>query len=237
MALCLQVQRLREHIDKKHAELADANGGATADASADSKGTAESSAQQTLQAGSKASRHCRHFSRCFSDVGCVRCPDTLYMQGKTMDVGAKAGFYTEKSPKMLLQEWCIQKKRPTPRYRVTANDEGEQITKAKVCSADLSLHAEQQVTVLAALPWMQMLSCLLAGRWSWQTRRTGTRMSWFFWGQSTRSPTLRRLGKGWPSPRCTGSTATAHCTESCLSSTAASGISSASRWELGPWFE
>lgn len=53
-------------------------------------------------------------------------------QGKTMDVGAKAGFYTEKSPKMLLHEWCIQKKRPTPRYRITVADEGEQITKAKV---------------------------------------------------------------------------------------------------------
>lgn len=49
-----------------------------------------------------------------------------------MDVGAKAGFYTEKSPKMLLHEWCIQKKMPTPRYRITAAEEGEQITKAKV---------------------------------------------------------------------------------------------------------
>lgn len=49
-----------------------------------------------------------------------------------MDVGAKAGFYTEKSPKMLLHEWCMQKKRPTPRYRITAAEEGEQITKAKV---------------------------------------------------------------------------------------------------------
>ena len=51
-----------------------------------------------------------------------------------MDVGAKAGFYTEKSPKMLLHEWCVQKKRPTPRYRITGAEEGEQITKAKVHS-------------------------------------------------------------------------------------------------------
>ena len=49
-----------------------------------------------------------------------------------MDVGAKAGPYTEKSPKLLLHEYCIQKKRPTPRYRITAAKEGEQITKAKV---------------------------------------------------------------------------------------------------------
>ena len=59
----------------------------------------------------------------------------LHMQVKTMDVGAKAGFYTEKSPKMLLQEWCMQQKRPCPRYRITAGDEGEQITKAKVSYA------------------------------------------------------------------------------------------------------
>lgn len=63
------------------------------------------------------------------------CPSLFRMQGRAMDVGAKAGFYTEKSPKMLLQEWCIQKKRPSPRYRITAGDEGEQITKAKVSSA------------------------------------------------------------------------------------------------------
>ena len=54
------------------------------------------------------------------------------LQAKTMDVGAKAGFYTEKSPKMLLHEWCMQKKRPTPRYRITEAGEGEEITKAKV---------------------------------------------------------------------------------------------------------
>ena len=56
----------------------------------------------------------------------------MSLQRKTMDVGAKAGFYTEKSPKMLLHEWCIQKKRPTPRYRITAAEEGEEISKAKV---------------------------------------------------------------------------------------------------------
>ncbi len=49
-----------------------------------------------------------------------------------MDVGAKAGFYTQKSPKMLLHEWCIQKKRPTPRYRIYGTEEGEEIIKAKV---------------------------------------------------------------------------------------------------------
>lgn len=40
-----------------------------------------------------------------------------------MDVGARAGYYTEKSPKMLLLEWCQQQKRPTPRYRTSEGDE------------------------------------------------------------------------------------------------------------------
>ena len=53
---CVQVQRLREHIEKKHAGLADADGSATATASADTEGAAESSAQQPLQASSKASQ-------------------------------------------------------------------------------------------------------------------------------------------------------------------------------------
>ena len=34
-----------------------------------------------------------------------------------MDVGSKGGFYDEKSPKLLLQEWCTREKRPKPRYK------------------------------------------------------------------------------------------------------------------------
>jgi dsRNA-specific ribonuclease len=45
--------------------------------------------------------------------------DAIQLQAKVMDVGARAGYYTEKSPKMLLHEWCLQQKRPTPRYRST----------------------------------------------------------------------------------------------------------------------
>ena len=53
-------------------------------------------------------------------------------QAKTMDVNARAGFYTEKSPKMLLHEWCIAQKRPTPRYRVTPADDGGGAMRCKV---------------------------------------------------------------------------------------------------------
>ena len=37
-----------------------------------------------------------------------------------MQPGSKGGYYTEKSPKMLLLEWCQQQKRPKPRYKVLA---------------------------------------------------------------------------------------------------------------------
>ncbi|KAA6421632.1 MAG: putative ATP-dependent RNA helicase DHX57 [Trebouxia sp. A1-2] len=38
----------------------------------------------------------------------------------TMQPGSKGGYYTEKSPKLLLLEWCQQQKRPKPRYKVLA---------------------------------------------------------------------------------------------------------------------
>ena len=40
--------------------------------------------------------------------------------GTTMQPGSKGGYYTEKSPKMLLLEWCQQQNRQKPRYKVMA---------------------------------------------------------------------------------------------------------------------
>ena len=37
-----------------------------------------------------------------------------------MQPGSKGGYFTEKSPKMLLLEWCQQQKRQKPRYKVMA---------------------------------------------------------------------------------------------------------------------
>lgn len=45
----------------------------------------------------------------------------MLLQGQsTMQPGSKGGYYTEKSPKMLLLEWCQQQKRPKPKYKVLA---------------------------------------------------------------------------------------------------------------------
>lgn len=40
--------------------------------------------------------------------------------GGTLQPGSKGGYFTEKSPKMLLLEWCQQQKRQKPRYQVIA---------------------------------------------------------------------------------------------------------------------
>lgn len=49
---------------------------------------------------------------------------TWYMlslqNGNTLQPGSKGGYFTEKSPKMLLLEWCQQQKRQKPRYKVMA---------------------------------------------------------------------------------------------------------------------
>jgi len=77
-------------------------------------------------------------------------------QANVMDVGAKAGYYTEKSPKMMLLEWCQQQKRPTPRYRTTAA-EGDSAGKCKVyatqiCSCDLKRHCASEGDETCAVP-------------------------------------------------------------------------------------
>ena len=41
-----------------------------------------------------------------------------------MDVGSKGGYFSEKSPKLLLHEWCLQQKRPKPRYKSLPDEAG-----------------------------------------------------------------------------------------------------------------
>lgn len=41
-----------------------------------------------------------------------------------MEVGSRAGYYTSKSPKMILHEWCNRDKRVKPRYKAISMDGG-----------------------------------------------------------------------------------------------------------------
>ncbi len=50
----------------------------------------------------------------------LRVPD----QGGMMEVGSRAGYYTSKSPKMILHEWCNRANRPKPRYKAITTEDG-----------------------------------------------------------------------------------------------------------------
>ena len=41
-----------------------------------------------------------------------------------MEVGSRAGYYTSKSPKMILHEWCNRANLPKPRYKAIALEDG-----------------------------------------------------------------------------------------------------------------
>lgn len=41
-----------------------------------------------------------------------------------MEVGSRAGYYTSKSPKMILHEWCNRDRRVKPRYKTIAMEDG-----------------------------------------------------------------------------------------------------------------
>ncbi len=41
-----------------------------------------------------------------------------------MEVGSRAGYYTSKSPKMILHEWCNRANRPKPRYKAIITEDG-----------------------------------------------------------------------------------------------------------------
>jgi dsRNA-specific ribonuclease len=42
-----------------------------------------------------------------------------------MEVGSSAGYYTSKSPQMILHEWCRRQNRPKPRYKVLPGEDGQ----------------------------------------------------------------------------------------------------------------
>ena len=87
-----QVQRYREHIASKHADVAADGGTDTASVASGATSTAGPAAPAPPPA--------------------------------VMDVGAKAGYYTEKSPKALLAEWAAGAKRGRPRYRAKGEGGG-----------------------------------------------------------------------------------------------------------------
>ena len=72
--------------------------------------------------------------------------------------GSKAGFYTQKSPKMLLLEWTQQQKRLKPRYKTLRTDEGS--FRCKVRAEQASKHTGGHI--MPGRPGLQHLHGSLA---------------------------------------------------------------------------
>ncbi|KAK9866236.1 hypothetical protein WJX84_005972 [Apatococcus fuscideae] len=67
-------------------------------------------------------------------------------QKRTMEVGSRGGYFSEKSPKLLLHEWCLQQKRPKPRYKSLPDEAGG--FRCKVVLADPRDHDRDVVAFL-----------------------------------------------------------------------------------------
>lgn len=68
----------------------------------------------------------------------------------------QGGFVAQKTPKMLLSDWCQQNKRLKPRFRVTADPAapGSFIAKARPLAAlilELPAHSEREVVTCYAV--------------------------------------------------------------------------------------
>ena len=61
-----------------------------------------------------------------------------------MEVGSRAGYYTSKSPKMILHEWCNRANRPKPRYKAIATEDGR-------------FRCKVSLTLDAGLVWLWLL--------------------------------------------------------------------------------
>ena len=106
-----QTQRYREHIAKKHAEEVQES----SDAGDASIGPAQVSIEMYILHGLDMRMQYQAKQTVQRLENEVEVAD---VQGtKTMQPGSKGGYYTDKSPMLLLMEWCQQQKRVKPRYK------------------------------------------------------------------------------------------------------------------------
>jgi len=113
-----QSGRLRDHIARQHAAEAGLESGgdgggpsdpAAAAAAASGSGPSGKPPPRPGSSGSGAASAPAAASSSSSSAAAA-APKVM------MDVGARGGYFDEKSPKLLLQEWCTRNKRPQPRY-------------------------------------------------------------------------------------------------------------------------
>lgn len=126
-----QADRLKQHIQKQHADAvtSDGNGGgdpapAAAAAAAAPKVLAPQAVAAVAAAAAAAVK--APASGKPAAAGAAGASDAAApAEGpKMMDVGSRAGAYDAKSPKLLLHEWSLREKQPRPRYRASATEGG-----------------------------------------------------------------------------------------------------------------
>ena len=91
-----QSGRLKEHIASKHAN-------AEQEGQAEQSGAAAAAGPSTSAAASTS------------------CPPA---PGAMMELGSRGGYFTSKSPKVMLQEWLQREKRPRARYQARPLEDG-----------------------------------------------------------------------------------------------------------------
>ncbi|KAF8055672.1 DHX57 [Scenedesmus sp. PABB004] len=130
-----QNNRLKEHVAKHHAELAApepapsgkqasaASTSSSSSAAAAAPATRPSSASSTAAGSSTAARPPAPRAAVGAAAACAAASASGAGAGSgTFDVGSRGGYYTEKSPKLMLHEWCGQAKRPRPKYKAVPVD-------------------------------------------------------------------------------------------------------------------
>jgi ATP-dependent RNA helicase DHX57 len=108
-----QPNRLQDHIKKQHSTITEA------DDDEDNKG--DGSSTSTTTTSSTTTKATKDRSPTTTTTVSI---NTNSNTKKIMDLNSKAGYYTSKSPKMLLHEWCLKEKLPRPKYKTISVDGG-----------------------------------------------------------------------------------------------------------------
>lgn len=148
-----QADRLKQHIQKQHADVAAAaDAGASSSSSAGAAaaaaeqppkvlapaavaavGAAAAAAVKSVAAAGKPGKGDSRGDASAGAASTSAAAPASAAAPKLMDIGSRAGYYEAKSPKLLLHEWCLREKAPRPRYRASQAEGG--LWKCKVGSS------------------------------------------------------------------------------------------------------
>lgn len=129
-----QNDRLKQHIDNQHSEPVNLSDTLPALASnvSSASGSGPKAALDIRESANSKSSSCGSTSQqpmsdsAASTTGVAR----------SMDINSKAGYYTEKTPKLLLHELCMREKRPRARFKVIPVDDSPGLFRCKVVLPD-----------------------------------------------------------------------------------------------------